>query len=132
MLPAKAALHQHQHAKDRQGDPRQLLALQTFAKDEGAENDGEEGLRLQHQRCQPGRHTQADSAEQKGELTETYGQAIAQQQAQRNSWPGDKQQRREGDQHKAQPRQHQRRHIVQPQLNHHKVKPPHHHYQQRQ
>ncbi len=65
----------------------------------------------------------ADSAEQKGELTETYGQAIAQQQAQRNSWPGDKQQRREGDQHKAQPRQHQRRHIVQPQLNHHKVKP---------
>lgn len=33
----------------------------------------------QHKGGQPGRHTQADSAEQKGELTETYGQAIAQQ-----------------------------------------------------
>ena len=112
MLPAKAALHQHQHAKDRQGDPRQLLALQTFAKDEGAENDGEEGLRLQHQRCQPGRHTQANSAEQKGKLTKANGQAITQQQAQRDGRAGYKQQRREGDQHKAQPRQHQRRHIV--------------------
>ncbi len=53
MLPAKAALHQHQHAKDRQGDPRQLLALQTFAKDEGAKDDGEEGLRLQHKEASP-------------------------------------------------------------------------------
>ena len=27
MLPAEAPLHQHQHAEDRQRDPRQLLAL---------------------------------------------------------------------------------------------------------
>ena len=38
----------------------------------------------------------------KGKLAKANGQAIAQQQAQRNGRPGDKQQRREGDQHKAQ------------------------------
>lgn len=123
MFPSEAPLHQHQHAEDRQSDPRQLLALQAFAKDEGAENNGKEGLRLQNQRRQPRRHAQADSAEQKGKLAKANGQAIAQQQAQRNRWPGDKQQRREGHQHKAQARQHQRRHIVQSQLNHHEVKP---------
>ena len=47
--------------------------LKAIAKYEGAKDDGEEGLRLQHQRCQPGRHTQADSAEQEGKLTKADG-----------------------------------------------------------
>ena len=80
MLAAEAGFDQHQHAENRQRDPRQLFPLQTFAENKRPENDGEKGLGLQHQRCQPGWHAKTDRAEQKRKLTEANRQAVAQQQ----------------------------------------------------
>ena len=130
MLAAEAGFDQHQYAENRQRDPRQLFPLQTFAENKRPENDGEKGLRLQHQRCQSGRHAEANRAEQKRKLTEANRQAVAQQQAQRNFWPRDEEQRRESHQQKAQSGEHQRRHIMQPHLDHHEIQPPYHHHQQ--
>ncbi|KAG6337289.1 hypothetical protein ID866_1796 [Astraeus odoratus] len=46
ILTVQAGFNQHQHAKYRQRYPRQLLALQAFAKHKCAENNGKERLRL--------------------------------------------------------------------------------------
>lgn len=80
MLTVEAAFNQHQHAKDRKANARQLLALQAFAEDKCAENDGKERLHLKHQRSQARRHTEFDGAKKKRKLTKADGKAVAQQQ----------------------------------------------------
>lgn len=102
MLTVEAAFYQHQHAKDRKANARQLFALQTFAKDKRAENNGKESLHLKHQRSQTRRHTEFDGAKKKRKLTKADGEAVAQQKLQGNLWAGNEQQRREGHQQEAQ------------------------------
>ena len=131
MLTVEAAFNQHQHAKDRKANARQLLALQAFAEDKCAENDGKERLHLKHQRSQARRHTEFDGAKKKRKLTKADGKAVAQQQLKGNFRAGNEQQRREGHQQEAQPRQHQWRHVVQPHFDDHKIESPHHDNQQR-
>jgi hypothetical protein len=63
MLAAEAGFHQHQNAKNRQRNPRQLFSLQAFTEGKGAENNGEERLRLKHQRGQAGGHPKINCAE---------------------------------------------------------------------
>ncbi|UNB81516.1 hypothetical protein MJK72_14195 [Klebsiella pneumoniae] len=62
----------------------------------------------------------------KAQLTKADGKAVNQQQAKGNFGPGNEQQRREGHQQEAQPRQHQWRHVVQPHFDDHKIESPHH------
>ncbi|MNR39052.1 hypothetical protein D3C85_1572200 [compost metagenome] len=49
VLPIQTGLRQNQHAKHRDGDPRQLFALQALTKDKRAKNDGEKRLSLENQ-----------------------------------------------------------------------------------
>ena len=102
MLPAEAPLHQHQHAEDRQRDPRQLLALQAFAKDEGAKNDGKKGLRLHLSDASPAGMPRPIAQNKKANWPKLMVRPCPAAGA-ADGRPGDKQQRREGDSIKRRP-----------------------------
>jgi hypothetical protein len=98
--------------------------LPFFAQPQHRQQQGEEGLRLQHQRSQSGRHADVDGAEQESELADRHGQPERQVKTQRQLGRTHEQQCRKRRQQEAQRPQQQRRHAGQADLDDGEVDAP--------
>jgi hypothetical protein len=60
----------------RQEQASELTASPALIQPQRGEEHGEEGLRLQYQRGQPGGHAKVDGGEQEGELADRDAQSV--------------------------------------------------------
>ncbi len=93
----------------------------------GGERHGEEDLRLHHERRQGGRDLPIHGNEQDAELAHPDEQAIGGQIAPRHRRPPDEKYRWNQGRREAQRREHQRRQILQTDMDDDKVATPHRH-----
>jgi hypothetical protein len=113
--------------RDRERQRQPLNGLQPLARQDDGQADGEEHLRLQHQRGQPGRDPAVHGDEQEAELAGPDQQAIGRQVPPRRG-PLQEQGQGEEDEGEAQRREEQRRQVVQADADDHEVDPPNRHH----
>jgi hypothetical protein len=114
----------HRDSGERHDHARDLRSPRPLAQHDRREQHREQGLRLQHQRRQAGRHAQVHADEQQAELADAEGQPDEREPQPRDRGPAYEQHGREGRGHEPQTGEQERRHRVEADLDDDEVDAP--------